>query len=107
MLKKDENRNCLQNDLQECNRELTILRGKLPKVTEERDYMWEQVKQYSEQKMLLNAEVNVLKKKIESLEENNLEKEGQISILQDSLAKRSFDDLLGSPEHKFFGTKLL
>ncbi|XP_014514909.1 myosin-6 isoform X2 [Vigna radiata var. radiata] len=107
MLKKDESRNCLQNDLQQSNRELTMMRGKLPKVTEERDYMWEQVKQYSEQNMLLNAEVNVLKKKIETLEENNLEKEGQISILQDSLAKRSFDDLLGSPEHKFFGTKLL
>ncbi|CAJ1977759.1 unnamed protein product [Sphenostylis stenocarpa] len=107
MLKKDESRNCLQNDLQESNRELTIMRGKLPKVTEERDYMWEQVKQYNEQNMLLNAEVNVLKKKIETLEENNLEKEGQISILQDSLAKRSFDDLLGSPEHKFFGTKIL
>ncbi|BAT93569.1 hypothetical protein LR48_Vigan02g270400 [Vigna angularis] len=107
MLKKDESRNCLQNDLQQSNRELTMMRGKLPKVTEERDYMWEQVKQYSEQNMLLKAEVNVLKKKIETLEENNLEKEGQISILQDSLAKRSFDDLLGSPEHKFFGTKLL
>ncbi|TKY50605.1 hypothetical protein E2542_SST22109 [Spatholobus suberectus] len=106
MLKKDESINCLQNDLQESNRELTIMRGKFPKVTEERDYMWEQVKQYSEQNMLLNAEVNVLKKKIETLEENNLEKEGQISILQDSLAKNSFDDLLGSPEHKFFGTKL-
>ncbi|KAH1140663.1 hypothetical protein GYH30_029509 [Glycine max] len=107
MLKKDESRNCLQNDLQESNRELTIMRGKLPKVTEERDYMWEQVKQYSEQNMLLNAEVNVLKKKIETLEENNLEKEGQISILQDSLAKRSYDDLLGSPAHDFFSTKLL
>lgn len=107
MLKKDESRNCLQNDLQESNRELTIMRGKLPKVTEERDYMWEQVKQYSEQNMLLNAEVNVLKKKIETLEENNLEKEGQISILQDSLAKRSYDDLLGSPAHEFFSTKLL
>ncbi|KAK7390727.1 hypothetical protein VNO78_18767 [Psophocarpus tetragonolobus] len=107
MLKKDESRNSLQNDLQESNRELTIIRGKLPKVTEERDYMWEQVKQYSEQNMLLKAEVNVLKKKIESLEENNLEKEGQISILQDSLAKRSYDDLLGSPEHEFFSTKLL
>lgn len=106
MLKKDESIKCLQNDLQESNRELTIMRGKLPKVTEERDYMWEQVKQYSEQNMLLNAEVNVLKKKIETLEENNLEKEGQISILQDSLAKNSFDGLLGSPEHEFFGTKL-
>ncbi|KAL2323866.1 hypothetical protein Fmac_022924 [Flemingia macrophylla] len=106
MLKKDESINCLQNDLQESSRELTIMRGKLPKVTEERDYMWEQVKQYSEQNMLLNAEVNVLKKKIETLEENNLEKEGQISILQDSLAKNSFSDILGSPEHEFFGTKL-
>nr|KYP47074.1 hypothetical protein KK1_031304 [Cajanus cajan] len=106
MLKKDESINCLRNDLQESNRELTIMRGKLPKVTEERDYMWEQVKQYSEQNMLLNAEVNVLKKRIETLEENNLEKEGQISILQDSLAKNSFNDILGSPEHEFFGTKL-
>ncbi|RDX66984.1 hypothetical protein CR513_54193, partial [Mucuna pruriens] len=103
MLKKDESISCIENDLQESNRELTTMRGKLPKVTEERDLMWKQVKQYSEQNMLLNAEVNVLKRKIESLEENNLEKEGQISILQDSLDKKSFD-LLASPEsmHEFF-----
>ncbi|KAJ1400234.1 putative myosin-10 [Sesbania bispinosa] len=48
MLKKDESINRLQSDLQESTRELSIMRGILPKVSEERDLMWEKVKQYSE-----------------------------------------------------------
>ncbi|KAF7811431.1 golgin subfamily B member 1-like [Senna tora] len=102
MLKKDESVNRLQSDLQESMRELTIMRGILPKVSEERDLMWEKVKQYNEQNMLLNSEVNVLKKKIEALDEDLLVKEGQITILKDSLGKKPFD-LLGSPDsmHEF------
>ncbi|KAJ1384743.1 myosin-4 [Sesbania bispinosa] len=84
MLKKVESINRLQSDLQESTRELSIMRGILSKVLEERDLMWEKVKQYSEQNLLLNSEVNVLKKKIEALDEDILVKEGQITILKDS-----------------------
>lgn len=66
MLRKDENLNQLESNLQESLKELTIVRGILPKVSEERDLMWEEVKQYNEKNMLLNTEVNVLKKKIEA-----------------------------------------
>ncbi|KAK8987168.1 hypothetical protein V6N11_055480 [Hibiscus sabdariffa] len=98
MLKKDDNISCLQNDLQESMKELTILRGILPKVSEERDLMWEEVKQYSEKNMLLNSEVDVLKKKIETLDEDVLLKEGQITILKDTLSNNKTFNLLGSPD---------
>ena len=101
MIKKDENIYQLQNELQEYTKELTIVKGSLPKVAEERDLMWGEVKQYSEQNMLLNREINILKKKIEGLDEDILLKEGQISILKDALGKPF--DLLASPDsaHKY------
>ncbi|XWS56496.1 hypothetical protein CRYUN_Cryun09bG0090200 [Craigia yunnanensis] len=98
ILKKDKKISCLQNDLQESMKELTILRGILPKVSQERDLMWEEVKQYSERNMLLNSEVNVLKKKIEALDEDILLKEGQITILKDTISNNKTFDLLGSPD---------
>ncbi|XVE75290.1 hypothetical protein DITRI_Ditri12bG0082900 [Diplodiscus trichospermus] len=98
MLKKDEKISRLQNDLQESMKELSILQGILPKVSQERDLMWEEVKQYSEKNMLLNSEVNVLKKKIEALDEDVLLKEGQITILKDTISKNKAFDLLGSPD---------
>lgn len=97
MLKKDENISRMQNDLQESTKELTITRGILPKVSEERDLMWEEVKQYSEKNMLLNKEVIELKKKIEILDEAILVKEGEMTILKDTLGKKPFD-LLSSPD---------
>ena len=96
MLKKDENLDRLQSDLQSSAKELTTIRGVLAKVSQERDMMWEEVKQHKEQDMLLNSEINVLKKKIEALDEDSLLKEGQITILKDTLGSRPFD-LLGSP----------
>ncbi|KAL6009663.1 hypothetical protein ACLOJK_000092 [Asimina triloba] len=90
-LRKDENINQLQSDFQECMKELSITRSILQKVSVERDLMWEEVKQYSEKTMLLNSEVNSLKKKIEALDEDILLKEGQITILKDSLASKPFD----------------
>ncbi|CAA0814072.1 Unknown protein [Striga hermonthica] len=95
-IKKDETVNQLTGDLQECKKELAIVRGILPKVSEERDMMWEEVKQYSEKNMLLNSEMTVLRKKIEALDEEILLKEGQITILKDSLSKPL--GLLASPE---------
>ncbi|GKU91803.1 hypothetical protein SLEP1_g5620 [Rubroshorea leprosula] len=97
MLKKDDNINHLQNDLQESTKELTIMKGILPKISEERDLMWEEVKQYNEKNMLLNSEVNLLKKKIETLDEDILLKEGQITILKDALGNKTFD-LLACPD---------
>ncbi|KAF3646550.1 putative macrophage erythroblast attacher-like isoform X1 [Capsicum annuum] len=97
LLKKDENINQLTNDLQECMKELGVVKGILPKVSQERDYMWEEVKSYSEKNMLLNSEINMLKKKVDTLDEDILMKEGQITILKDSIGGKPFD-LLASPD---------
>ena len=96
MLKKDENVDRLQSDLQASAKELATTKGILAKVSQEREIMWEEVKQFKEKNMLLNSEINVLKKKIEALEEDILLKEGQITILKDTLGSRPFD-FLGSP----------
>ncbi|KAJ6322865.1 hypothetical protein OIU77_012664 [Salix suchowensis] len=95
-LKKDENVDRLQSDLQASAKESATTRGILAKVSQERDMMWEEVKQLKEKNMLLNSEINALKKKIEALDEDILLKEGQITILKDTLGSRPFD-LLGSP----------
>ena len=96
MLKKDENINQLTNDLQECMKELGVVKAILPKVFQERDFMWEEVKSYSEMNMLLNYEINMLKKKVDTLDEDFLMKEGQITILKDWIGKPF--DLLASPD---------
>ncbi|PHT28429.1 hypothetical protein CQW23_31942 [Capsicum baccatum] len=93
--KKDENINQLTNDLQECMKELGIVKGILRKVFRERDFMWEEVKSYSEMNMLLNYEINMLKKKVDTLKKDILMKEGQITILKDWIGKPL--DLLASP----------
>ncbi|TXG49639.1 hypothetical protein EZV62_025514 [Acer yangbiense] len=98
MLKKDEHINQLESDFQDSAKELKIMKGILPKVSEERDLMWDEVKQYSEKNMLLNSELNVLKKKIEALDEEILLKEGQITILKDTLGSSKRFDLLASPD---------
>lgn len=105
MMKKDDNINQLQSNLQESLKELTNLRVILPKVSEERDLMWEEVKQYSEKNMLLNSEVNLLKKKIEALDEDVLLKEGQITILKDTIGKNPFDLLTSSDSLQDFMLK--
>ncbi|XP_058078315.1 uncharacterized protein LOC131226696 [Magnolia sinica] len=104
MLRKEENISQLQSDLQECMKELTITKGILSKVTEERDLMWEEVKQHRENNMLLNYEVNSMKKKMEALEDDVLIKEGQITILKDSIDKRPFDILYSSNSMQEFTT---
>ena len=83
MLKNDEIINCLQTDVEESTKQLTIMKGMLPKVSGDRDMLWEQVKQCSEENMLL-------KKKIEALEEDLLLKDGQITILKDWLGNKFF-----------------
>ncbi|PHT97401.1 hypothetical protein BC332_33670 [Capsicum chinense] len=96
VLKKDENINQFTNDLQECKKELGVVKAILPKVFQERDFMWEEVKSYSEMNMLLNYEINMLKRKVDTLDEDFLMKEGQITILKDSIGKPF--DLLASPD---------
>lgn len=97
MLKKDDSINRLQSNLQDSKRELNVIRGILPKVSEERDRMWEKLKDYSEKNMLLSSEVDMLKKKVDTLDEDILIKEGEIAILKDTLSKESFS-LLSSPD---------
>ncbi|KAH9295225.1 hypothetical protein KI387_038813 [Taxus chinensis] len=82
---KENTVRCLQADLQECLKELTLLRGALPKVSEERDVFQQDVEQLTWQNMKLNAEVEALKKRVEKLDEDVLVREGQLSILQESL----------------------
>ncbi|PHT97013.1 hypothetical protein BC332_34062 [Capsicum chinense] len=96
VLKKDENINQLSNDLQKCMKKLGVLKAILPKVFQERDFMWEEVKSYSEMNMLLNYEINMVKRKVDTLDEDFLMKEGQITILKDSIGKPF--DLLASPD---------
>ncbi|XP_073016833.1 uncharacterized protein [Primulina eburnea] len=96
MMKKDEIIDQLEGDLQENKKELAIVKGILPKVSEERDLMWDKVKQCSEQNMLLNYEINAMRKKMEALDEDILLKEGQITILKDTIGKPF--DLLASPD---------
>ncbi|KAM3271181.1 hypothetical protein P3S67_029384 [Capsicum chacoense] len=76
VVKKDKNINQLTNDLQECMKELGVVKAILPKVFQERDFMWEEVKSYSEMNMLLNYEINMLKRKVHTLDEDFLMKEG-------------------------------
>ncbi|PHT96915.1 hypothetical protein BC332_34155 [Capsicum chinense] len=94
VLKRDENINQLTNDLQGCMKELGVVKGILTNVFQERDFMWEEVKSYSEMNMLLNYEINMLKKKVDTLDKDILMKEGQITILKNWIGKPF--DLLGS-----------
>ncbi|KAH7681701.1 hypothetical protein IHE45_05G073500 [Dioscorea alata] len=97
MLKTDESNKHLQHDLQECMKELTSTRGVLLKVSEERDHLWEEVKRSGKTIIILKHEVDLLKKKIEALDEDVLIKEGQITILKDSLGDKPFGSIY-SPE---------
>ena len=97
LLKRNEDINKLQNELEESRRELEILRDVLQKISKERDMLWEEVNKHREKNMLLISKVDELKSKIETLEEDILLKEGQITILKDTLTNKSID-LLASPK---------
>ncbi|XP_074276181.1 uncharacterized protein LOC141599941 [Silene latifolia] len=103
MIEKDGTINQLQGEVQSREEDLGSIRRTLSKVSQERDLMWEEVKRYSEKNMLLNHELSSLKKKIDALEEDTLLKDGQISILKDSLNKgRPFDVLFGDDQEALF-----
>ncbi|RZC68897.1 hypothetical protein C5167_033682 [Papaver somniferum] len=97
MMKKEDSIHQLTSELQQCGKELASTKGVLSKMTEERDLCWEEVKNYSEKNMLLNSEVNMLRKKVETLDEDLHIKEGQITILRDSLGNRKPFDILYGP----------
>jgi chromosome segregation ATPase len=87
--KKDEAMNEIQQDFQEYAKELAALRRTLETVTEERDLSWQEAKQLRRNISIMQNEVVSLKKKIEALDEDILLKEGQITILQDSIESHS------------------
>ncbi|KAG2616898.1 hypothetical protein PVAP13_3NG177051 [Panicum virgatum] len=93
--KKDEAMNEIQQDFHESAKELAALRGTLKTVTEERDLSWQEAKQLRRNISIMQNEVVSLKKKIEALDEDILLKEGQITILQDSIEKPF--DIICSP----------
>lgn len=97
MVKKDENINRLEINLQEAAKDSVTL----PKVLEEREEMWKEVKECRKRNMDLESEKEMLKKKVEKLEEDTLFKEGQITILKDTLGSRHLDLLLSSPEFSY------
>ncbi|XP_058774659.1 COP1-interactive protein 1-like [Vicia villosa] len=93
MLKKDESMNCLQSNFDESSGKLISTRAELHKVLQEREHLSEEVEQFREQNMLLKSQVDKLKLDILTLDEDLLVKEGQITILKDSLS-RPLDNLL-------------
>ncbi|CAH8265283.1 unnamed protein product [Arabidopsis lyrata] len=97
MVKKDENIKRLEINLQEAAKDSVTL----PKVLEEREEMWKEVKECRKRNMDLESEKEMLKKKVEKLEEDTLFKEGQITILKDTLGSRHLDLLLSSPEFSY------
>lgn len=96
MLKKDESINQIQQDLQDSMKELSSLRGTLKTVAEERDIVWQEANSLRKTNMRMLEDAHSLRRKIEALDEDILLKEGQISILKDSLEKPF--DIICSPK---------
>lgn len=93
MLKKDESMNCLQSNFDESSGKLISTRAELHKVLQEKERLLKEVAQFKEQNMLLNSELNEQKLKVLALDEDILVKDGQITILKDSI-NRPLDDLI-------------
>jgi len=98
MLKKDESLKQVELDLIEYKQECNSSRDILPKISDERDRMWKDVQRLTESNMLMNFENKSLKRKIATLDDEILVKEGRIAILKDSINNNNFD-LLAAPIH--------
>ncbi|KAH0882544.1 hypothetical protein HID58_058640 [Brassica napus] len=96
MVKKDENVNRLETNLQEAAKQFASMKVNLPRVMEEREQMCKEVNECRKRNMELESEKDVLKKEVERLEEETLYKEGQITILKDTLGSKHFDLLSGT-----------
>lgn len=75
----------LEADLEQSLKEVAALRENLDNVSKERDMMREESEQLGWEIMRLNTEVEAFKKKVEKLDEDVMIKDGQISILRESL----------------------
>eukprot|EP01018_Ginkgo_biloba_P021294 Gb_06002 [translate_table: standard] len=89
---KEETISCLEGDLQRCLKELTVLREELTKVSKERDTVGQQAEQLGREAMRLNAEVEEFQRKVEKLDEDVMLKDGQLSILRESLDNFDFTE---------------
>ncbi|KAL0862415.1 hypothetical protein Bca101_041533 [Brassica carinata] len=96
MVKKDENVNRLETNLQEAAKQLSSMKVTLPRVVEEREQMCKEANECRKRNMELESEKDMLKKEVERLEEETLYKEGQITILKDTLGSKHFDLLSGT-----------
>ncbi|KAJ4885187.1 Uncharacterized protein Rs2_35280 [Raphanus sativus] len=97
MLKKEENINRLELNLQEAAKDITSLKTVLPKVSDERDQIWRELRQCCEKNMLMSSENETLRETIDRLEERVLEKEGEITILQDTIGSKRLN-IFSSPD---------
>ncbi|KAF8079695.1 hypothetical protein N665_1005s0002 [Sinapis alba] len=97
MLKKEENINRLERNLEEAAKDITSLKTVLPKVSDERDQVWRELRQCCEKNMLLSSENETLRGTIDRLEEKVLEKEGEITILQDTIGSKHLN-IFSSPD---------
>ncbi|KAJ0255375.1 CAP-gly domain linker [Hirschfeldia incana] len=97
MLKKEENINRLERNLEEAAKDITSLKTVLPKVSDERDQVWRELRQCCEKNMLLSSENETLRETIDRLEERVLEKEGEITILQDTMGSKRLN-IFSSPD---------
>ncbi|KAJ4869321.1 Uncharacterized protein Rs2_49133 [Raphanus sativus] len=100
MVKKDENVKQLETNLQEAAKQFTSMKVTLTKVLEENKEMSKEVKECRKRNTNLESEKEMLKKEVERLEEDTLLKEGQITILKDTLGSKHFD-LLSSPDFSY------
>ncbi|KAJ3676586.1 hypothetical protein LUZ60_003998 [Juncus effusus] len=83
VVKKDERINQLREELQEAVKELSATRSMLKTVLDERDLNSQEISNLRKINKNLVDNNNFLSKRVESLDEDLLFKEGQISILKD------------------------
>lgn len=99
--RKDADLNETRSDLEERRKELVVNRDGLVKVTKDRDLLREELNKLKGTNMVLSCEISSLRKKIESLEEDVLTKDGQISILKDStLYSKSSSAVISKFKHR-------
>ncbi|KAJ4807083.1 CAP-gly domain linker [Rhynchospora pubera] len=82
---KKERLNQLQEELQETVKELTATRSNLKTAMEEKDYAYHEVVGLRKANKNLTNDVTSLHKRVESLEEDSMVKDGQIDILKERI----------------------
>ncbi|CAN8254535.1 unnamed protein product [Cochlearia groenlandica] len=91
MVKREENINRLEMNLQEAAKDMSSMKP----ILHERDQIWREWRQCCEKNMLLGSENDALKGMVERLEEKVLEKEGEITILHDTIGSKHLSLLSG------------